>query len=161
MGGCTPLPPWPVFGSLIVSVGVKVAIPNIVARGPRPAALLVCLYRRRIGLHDVIARRPRHAVLVRTVIDHRRLTTKVVVRRWRSRGPLYRGGFPWIVTRLRSFKHAPEQVEQEYELGRDGDKGRKRNERVQRNQTLHVGHLSELRVTPGLARHAQIMHGHE
>src|SRR5256885_2210995 len=84
---------------------------------------LVRFHFQRIRLHHKIAGRARHAVLVRSVVNHRRSPAKVVMG-WRRRGsPFERGRFPGIIAGLLAVFHAPKEVEEKYELSRDGNKG--------------------------------------
>ena len=102
-----------------------------------------------------------HAVLIRPVVHNRRVAAEVVVRRRCSGGPFQCSGFPRIVARLRPLLHAPEQIDHEDELGRDGDERRIGHELIAAASALQVGQLRELRIAPRLAGHAQIVHRHE
>src|ERR1700676_5116639 len=69
----------------------------------------------RVRLHHVIARRARHAVLVRTVVNHGRASSEIVMGRRRFGRPFERRCFPRVVSRLLPGLHAPKQVEQKNE----------------------------------------------
>src|SRR5689334_12267069 len=98
-------------------------------------------YHPRICLHYVISRRTRHAVFIWTVVHDRRVSPEIVMRRWGRCGPFQCCRLPGIVTRFLPGFHAPEEIEQEYELARDGDKGRKSDEFLERKQAVHVRDL--------------------
>ena len=78
----------------------------------------------------------RNTILVRAAVTSGKLLPVSVSRRRRS-GPLQGAGVPGVVGRLRSFEHAVEQVEDEYELGNQhGDCGPCRNDA----EILECGH---------------------
>src|SRR5579859_401651 len=98
----------------------------------------------RVRLHDVVLRRTGNTVLVRSVMYHRSYAAKVIVR-WRGRGgPLECRRLPWIVTRLGTFEHAPEQIDHEDKLRCDSDDRRVGNKCVEWNQFLQVSDFREL-----------------
>src|ERR1700736_4544180 len=129
--------------------------------GQMPALISVRRHGRRVGLHYVVLWRSRNAVLVRTVMHERGATTKVVMRGRRSSGPFERSRFPRVIAGLRTLLHAPEQIDYEDELSANRYKCRISNERVQRNQMVQIGNLSELGIAPRLCCHAEIVHWHE
>src|SRR5208282_2688946 len=94
-------------------------------------------------------------------MDYGRMSAKIVVWRRSGGGPLQRGCLPWIITRLRSLEHAPEQIEEEDQLSGDGYDRRVGHKRVQANQRMQILELGQLRVAPGLARQPEIVHRHE
>ena len=88
------------------------------------ASALRWLYR--FVLHRVIAFAPRKAIFVRAAISDRR-SDKVSVRRRRRRSPLQRGRFPRIVVHFFAVLDAPEEINDERNLGETHDPGRPRD----------------------------------
>src|SRR5687768_15182911 len=71
----------------------------------------------KISLHHVIPGSARHRKFIRSVIDHRQHAGEVVVRWRRSRYPLERRCFPWIVIfNFLAFEDAPHDVVVEQKL---------------------------------------------
>src|SRR5260370_5632076 len=71
-------------------------------------------------LRAKILLRPANAVIVGSAIHSDRLR-KISVRRWRWRGPLQRGGFPRIVVDFFAVLDAPEEIDDERNLGQSHD----------------------------------------
>src|SRR5215470_11626588 len=102
----------------------------------------------RIRLHHEILRRSRYAILIRPIVHDWSLPAEVVMR-WRSRSrPLKRRRVPRVVAGLRTFEHAPEQIDHENELRRDRDERRVRHESLQWQQLSLIRNLGELRIAP-------------
>src|SRR6187431_667389 len=73
-----------------------------------------------IVLHDVVPRRAGHAVFVGPMM-HDRILVEVLERWRRTGGPLERGRMPRIGRGLGTAGPAPDQIQDEQELRRDGD----------------------------------------
>src|SRR5215467_1139431 len=101
-------------------------------------------YRCRVALHHVVTRRSWNAVLVWAVVNHRCMSSEIVVRRRSCGSPLQRGRFPGIVTGLHTSEDAPEQVEEEDQLSGDGHNRCIRHKPVQRKQMMQISDLSQL-----------------
>src|SRR5205814_6720691 len=83
----------------------------------------------RFVLHRVIALATGKAVFVRTTISNRSVD-EVSVRRRRRRSPFQRGRFPWIVVYFFAVLDAPEEINDERDLGETHYPGRPRDGRV-------------------------------
>src|SRR5438552_6273878 len=70
----------------------------------------------RFVLHRVIAFAAWETVFIRPAISDRRMN-KISVRRRRRRSPLQRSRFPWIVVHLLAVFDAPEEINDEWDLG--------------------------------------------
>src|SRR5260370_37637222 len=67
-----------------------------------------------------ILRRPANAVIIWSAI-HRERLRKISVRRRRRRDPLQRGGFPRVVADFFAVLDAPEEIDDERNLGQSHD----------------------------------------
>src|SRR5262249_28938467 len=121
--------PWPPVRGRSASEGVS-------SRATRGRASLMAAsvrahhYRRRLVLHDVVARRGGVAVLVRPAVYLRDLARPVPMGRRRGGGPFEAVRVPWVLAGPRSLERAPEEVDEEHDLGDAQDERAHRDELV-------------------------------
>src|SRR5437764_10541810 len=112
----------PVSGRVEIVYGISIGRSDKDRLGGRLATSALGRFDRFV-LHRIIAFAAWETVFIRPAIGYRCMN-KISVRRRRRRSPLQRGRFPWIVVHLLAVFDAPEEINDERDLGETHDPGR-------------------------------------